>query len=187
MTGSRDRLTRLLRPLSLAIGVALVVVVAVLGWRSIEPRPESVRWAPLVVLATVAALSFAVVATELRLIGRAVAVDITPPVAVTTTVLATAANMLPLPGAVLTRLVVLRRLGAPAGASVRALGVTGGLWLGVALVVAGFGMAPASGVLTLVLVPAGALTIGVAVVLLLRAGATGVVTATLVAVETTMI
>jgi hypothetical protein len=87
------------------------------------------------------------------------------------TVLGTIANLLPLPGAALTRLVVLRRGGATAGDSARALLAVSGVWLGVAFLFAGVGLGASRAWLGLVAVAVGVAALTVGGVMLTRLGA----------------
>ncbi len=94
-------------------------------------------------------MTYAAVSVEFHLVGRALGLRIDPATTVITTTIATAANMLPLPGAVITRLVVLKKAGASSVAAVRVLAAVGGLWIGVSMFAAGLGLAPVRGLVSL--------------------------------------
>lgn len=91
-------------------------------------------WLLLVALPALIGLN----ATEFHLMGRLCGARIGARQAIETSVMAGAANMLPLPGGVITRTAVLRGLGVDIGTGALANLVFGGLWLALALAVSGF-------------------------------------------------
>lgn len=163
--------SRVARGTLLAAGIAALIAIAVASWNSIDPQPDQLAVGPLLILGLVVAFSYLVVSAEFHLAGRALGVPIDPGTALMTTTIATAANMLPLPGAVVTRVVVLTRGGASTMASVRVLAAIGGLWLGVAMIIAGFGVAPHRPAIAAGMVVVGIAAIAVGAILLRRFGA----------------
>jgi hypothetical protein len=119
-----------------AVGVFVVGVVA--SFRGLELAPGDVRWWPLLVLAVVGTpATIAVNAAELRVMGHLLGGDLPWSRAVRVVVLATAANVLPVPGGAVVRIQALTAAGAGA---VRATGVNLAaalVWVATAVTVAG--------------------------------------------------
>lgn len=119
-----------------AIGVLIALVVSV---RALEVSPTSLRWGPLALvvlvltpatmLANAAELQAMAAGTATRRLRWSEAIEVV--------VLATAANLLPVPGAALVRLQALRTRGATLRASALINLAGAGLWLGTGLIVAG--------------------------------------------------
>ncbi len=168
------------------LGVVSVVAITVIAWNSIEPSPGQLDIGPLLLLGLVVLVSYAVVSLEFQLVGRALDINIDRPTAIVTTTIATAANMLPLPGAVITRIVVLKKGGAGSVAAVRVLAAVGGLWLGVSMTAAGLGLASIRGLAALGLVAVGVAAATVGALILHRFGADNRTVAALIATEATM-
>ncbi len=178
---------RLLRVAALGLGVISVIVITAVGWNSLEPRPDQLEVSPLLALCGLVLVSYLVVGLEFHLAGRALGLRIDSPTALITTTIATAANLLPIPGAVITRTIVLRRGGATTGAAVRVLALIGGLWLGVSFVAAGFGLMGTRGWISAGFVAVGLGGLAVSSTLLSRQGASSRTVTGLLAAETTMI
>ncbi len=179
----RRRLTRLAL---LGFGTATLAWIAVIGWRSIALSPSQLRITPLVVLSVVVLLSFGVVSTEFHLAGRALGINVAPATALMTTTVATAANMLPVPGAVIARVMVLKKGGASSFSSIRVLTAIGGLWFGVSMVTAGFGITPVRGWVGAAMVVVGVAATATGVLMLRHQGASPKTVVALIATEITM-
>jgi uncharacterized membrane protein YbhN (UPF0104 family) len=122
----------------LLVAVVLFVVASAIGVANLPPVETTVRWPVLLLLplvgvpATVAtnALEYGVTA---RLLGHRV-----PPAdAARVSVLSTAANLLPIPGAVLVRSRALRQRGSGMGSALAVTTAIGVAWVGVNAVLAG--------------------------------------------------
>lgn len=146
-----DLLRRIRRP-SPRVRAALLVVagvgVVVGMWfsaRAIELDAQTVDWWLLaVVAALVTPLGVALNALELRVMGRAVTSPgtavMTWPTALRAVVLATVANLLPLPAGALVRIQAVRAAGAGSAAAT-AINVAGaGMWSGAGLLIAGLAL-----------------------------------------------
>lgn len=124
--------------LLVAAGVA-VTVGLVLSVRALDLRPSDLRWWPLVVAAFVASpVTIALNAAELRLattivVGRSTGASEAAPMpwrtAIWTVVVATAANLLPLPAGAIVRVDAVRRAGARLGPAAVINLVAAGLWV----------------------------------------------------------
>jgi hypothetical protein len=139
---ARDPSPRLRRVLLLT-GVAGFVVALVFSLRDLEVGFDQISWRPLALTAFVLVpLSILGNAAELKVMARATAEDPLSWVeAVRVVVLATAANLLPIPGAALVRIQALRTRGAT-GAAATGINVAGaGVWVGSGLVVAALALA----------------------------------------------
>jgi len=176
-----------LRFAGFVLGVSILGVVAALGWRSLEEPPDGLLIAPLAVLLSTAMLSLGIVTMEFRLVARALDVDVGWPRGLNVTILGTAANLLPLPGAALTRIVVLRKLGAKGSDAVKALTATAGVWLGAALLVAGASITAARPWAGILLVVAGAFALGTGATILRRVGSSNAITVGLLGTEVALI
>jgi len=153
------------------LGLALVIVVAVLAWNSLAERPNGISMGPAALLAVLVLPTFATVSLEFLLVARVLGVIVPLRQAGRVTVIATAANFLPLPGSALTRMYVLRREGVGSGPAAQALMATAGLWLGVSFVATGIGIAVGHPLPALALVAAGIGGGSIAMVWLTRLGA----------------
>jgi hypothetical protein len=126
------------RRYALLVAAAVFVVVAVLGWRNLPADQRHLHvgaaLAVLLVLAPVTTLLNGLeFAGSARLVGQHASLSMSVRVAV----LATAANLLPLPGAVLVRVEAMRRGGAGVKRSTAASGAAALLWGSAAAVLAG--------------------------------------------------
>ena len=83
-----------------------------------------------------AVITIAAVSLQFRLMGDLLDVTLTLRTAALTTIVSVVANLLPLPGAAMTRYVVLKRHGAASGTIATTLVATAGLWLSFGLFVA---------------------------------------------------
>jgi hypothetical protein len=138
VTAAREPSPRTRRWLA-ALGGAAVLVAVVVSIRALEVRPADLRLGPLLlVLLVLTPLTIAANAAELRVMATATAPQrLSWADALQAVVVATAANLLPLPGAAVVRVQALRIRGASAGAAT-AINVAGaGVWLGTGLLVAG--------------------------------------------------
>jgi hypothetical protein len=172
--GLRRRLTR--RPsrraqaVVLVTALALFVAVSVWSWRELDVTADELRLMPLALLLLVLVpATIAANAAELGVTGRMLGVRLAPMLLVRTVVVATAANLLPIPGAAMVRVHALRTAGCRLGAATSITVVTALLWIawsavaaGVALLISG---RPWSGT---AFVAAGLLLMGGAVVALGR-------------------
>ena len=148
------RLPRRARGVVLLVATVATAVAAVIAAQRLELTLDELVWWPLVVAAVVVTpLTIALNAAELKAMATAVAEHprtLSWPVATRTVVLATAANLLPVPAGAAIRVQVLRRAGSTIP---RAAGITlvaAGVWVGVSLLFAGsaaLGRDPIVGVL----------------------------------------
>lgn len=133
------------RPILLAAGLAVFAVLAVRAFRSIPPveHPSWIAVSLLVVVTT--PVTLALNAAEFRLIGATVGTSFGWRSAFSTTLLASLANLLPLPGSAVVRTTALVR----AGASLRGAGESNALaamiWAASATLVAGVGLSGTGG------------------------------------------
>ena len=126
------------RSVALLVAAVLFVGGIVLSLDDLDVSLADVRWWPLVVVALVGTPATILAnAAELRAMGRCLAVEVSWGEAVRVVVLATAANLLPLPGAALVRLHALHAAGASLGRSGAVNLVAAGVWVAAALGVAG--------------------------------------------------
>lgn len=145
----------------------MFAVVGVLGWRALPAGQRHLDVAPaLLVLLVLAPLTTLLNGLEYVAIARLVGQD--PPLrrALQIAVLGSAANLLPVPGAVLVRVEALRRDGTSAGRSTAASVCAALLWAAAAALVAGVALLTSNLGLSLALVAGG-------VVLAVAALATG--------------
>jgi hypothetical protein len=126
------------RRLLLLSGLVAFVVAVVLSFRDLDVRLDQVSWAPLALTAFVLVpLTILGNAAELKVMVRATAEDQLSWVeAIRVVVLATAANLLPIPGAALVRIQALRTRGASGAAATGINVASAGVWVGSGLVVA---------------------------------------------------
>jgi uncharacterized membrane protein YbhN (UPF0104 family) len=105
--------------------------------------PAGFRWGPLLLAAGLGVpLTAMTNAGEYWITARAAGATLRPMVALRTTILATAANLLPLPGGPLVRIQALRSEGIGTGASTQVTAAAGTSWVAVAaLLAAGGGVA----------------------------------------------
>jgi uncharacterized membrane protein YbhN (UPF0104 family) len=160
------------RPWLLPLAFAAFAVTAVLAFRALPSGLDVEPWLLVVSAVLVCPLSTAANAAEFVATARVVGVRVGPGEALRVAVMSSAANLLPLPGAVAVRTHHLR---AAAGTR-RALGVTaaaGICWLGTALLAAGAADAVANRrPAAAVPVGAGAVAVVVAAVMVRRAAGT---------------
>jgi uncharacterized membrane protein YbhN (UPF0104 family) len=158
------------RRLGLAVALILFVGGAVIGVLSLPDVEQEPRWELLAVVGLVGLpLTLAVNAAEYQVTAAILGYRVPFVGALRVGVLATAANLLPIPGAVLVRAHAVRRLGAPYGKIVLSTGAVGICFVGTTCVMAG-GVLAASGELTFggVLLGAGLVLLALALVLLVR-------------------
>jgi hypothetical protein len=128
------------RAVLLVVAIVAVTVGLIVAVRELDVRPADLRWGPLAAAALlVSPLTVALNAAELRWAAAIVA----PPgrslawrPALRTVVIATAANLLPLPAGALVRVEAVTRTGATIGAATAVNVVAAGLWVS-----AGIGLA----------------------------------------------
>ena len=117
--------------LFLLVGVAI----------SLDRNPQvlnNLDWRPVLLLVLVAVpVTIMLNAYEFVLTGRLVGREIGMPAAIEISIIGTAANMLPLPGATLVRVAALKAAGAGYGEGTKATLLVAGLWAGIAFVFAG--------------------------------------------------
>lgn len=132
------------RPPSLRTQRALLAVAAVVfvvgGWyalRSLDIAVQDVRW-PAMVIAAVAGVPLSMLANTLEYLLSARILHHHVPLmpALRLTVMSTAANLLPIPGAFLVRVQGLRALGSGYGKALRSTAVIGLVWIGVSTTLA---------------------------------------------------
>ena len=158
------------RRLGLALALVLFVGGAVLGALSLPDVEQEPRWELLAVVGLVGLpLTLAVNAAEYQVTAAILDYRIPFVAALRVGVLATAANLLPIPGAVLVRAHAVRKLGAPYGKIVLSTGAVGICFVGTTCLMAGAVLA-ASGELAFggVLLGAGLVLLALALVLLVR-------------------
>ena len=132
---------------------------------------SEVRWWPLVLAATVAVpLTLMTNAAEFALSARFVGQRIGPVSAMRTTLLATAANLLPLPGGAIVRVRALALVGVQMGNATLATLLMAAGWVGVAAALATIGMrlAGASGVVVSVGAGLAVVSLGAGVMMVAR-------------------
>ena len=151
-------------------GLALVTGVAAVGWQALDDQPDSLKLAPLLALALSVTITIRIVAAELQLIGHGLGVSVPSSQALRITVVGTVANLLPLPGAAVTRLIALSRLGASKRSITQALFGAAAIWLGAAFILAGIGIGANRGWLGIVGALIGVVGIVVGAVSLRRIG-----------------
>ncbi|GGI05945.1 hypothetical protein [Egicoccus halophilus] len=147
---ARDPSPRTRRVL-LSVGLVAFVVMLVVSLRDLEVDAGTLAWGPLALAALVLVpLTILGNAAELRVMAATVAPGaLTWSEAVRAVVLATAANLLPIPGAALVRIQALRTRGA-SGVAATGINLAGaGAWIGSGLVVAGVALTPLRGPLAL--------------------------------------
>lgn len=138
----RGRLTRRASPraeaAALVLAAAVFVVGGVLAWRALDVSFAALEWLPLV-LVVVALVPATVLANALEylVLGRMVGTRPGWRDSVRVVVVATAANLLPLPGAALVRVQALRVAGVPYRRAVVANVLTAVLWVAASCGVAG--------------------------------------------------
>ena len=119
------------------VTVAVIVVAAVLSFRSL-PDTDTLRWWPLVLVGLVGVpLTVALNGLEYVVAGRMVGVPVGGWAALRISVYGSAANLLPIPGAALVRIQALRREGTGTGRATVTLGAVGLAWLAVSFGLAG--------------------------------------------------
>lgn len=145
------RWRRAIQVLAAAVFVGGIVV----SFQRLELEVADIRWWPLVVLAVVGTpLTIVANAAELRVMARCLDRDaaLSWPRAVRVVVLATAANILPIPGGAMVRIQALRAGGAGGGRATSINLIAALLWVATAIGVAGvaaLGFAPLTGVLAM--------------------------------------
>ena len=120
------------------VAAAAFVVAAIVGWIALPDLDQDPRWWLIGVgLVLAAPLTAVVNGAEYAVTARLVGYRVRPAEATRIAVLASAANLLPLPGAVAVRAQALRRRGATTTRAVWATAIAGAVWVGVALGAAG--------------------------------------------------
>ncbi|MDG1877404.1 MAG: hypothetical protein P8I99_08315 [Acidimicrobiales bacterium] len=160
---------RSLRIIGLTFGFALLVGIAWWGAASIDLKEVAI--APAVVLLVAALMTLAIVAAELRVIASMLDTAMSLSTAMRVTVIGSAANILPLPGSSITRVVALRRPGVSVAAISTALIGAAAVWFGMALLVMGASAASTGPVPTGIFAVTGIGTVGTGSLLLRRIGA----------------
>ncbi len=135
--------SRAFRRAALVVSMLFVAVGVAVSLAQEPALLRDLEWAPvLVVLCCGVPVTITLNAYEFLLSGRLVGQRIPFPRALEIAVVGTAANMLPLPGATLVRIVGLKASGAGSGDSVQATLFVASIWFGVAFLVAGLWMPP---------------------------------------------
>jgi uncharacterized membrane protein YbhN (UPF0104 family) len=119
--------------LLLAVAAIAMVIGAVVAAREDALSLRELRWAPLLVAGAVGVpLTAATNAGEYWISARAAGLRLKPMEALRTTVIATAANLLPLPGGPLVRIQALRTGGVSGRGSAQVTAAAGATWVAVA-------------------------------------------------------
>ena len=173
-----DRLRRLTRwrtpsprwrGVLLLVAGALFIGGAVFSFRELDVEPATLVWWPLVVVAVVGTpATIAANAAELRAMARLTTGGVAPGWlhAARVVIVATAANILPLPGGALVRVHALRTAGAPLGQATSVTLLAALLWVATSVGIAGgaaLTFAPVAGVLALLLGVGGVVAVAVLV------------------------
>lgn len=136
--GLDRRLTGRTRRILIWVAVVVFVVGGVVALRSLDIDRTRISWTPLVIAAVVGVPLTAVVnAFEYVVTARIVDRRVGAVAALRISVLSTAANMLPIPGAALVRIRALRELGPGYRSATSATIVVGLTWIGVSASMAG--------------------------------------------------
>lgn len=143
-----QRLTGRVRKLFMAVAVVVFVVGGLLALRALDIDAARISWVPLVIAGVVGVPLTAVVnAGEYAVTARIVERRVPFVPALRISVLSTAANMLPIPGAALVRIRALRELGRTYGSATSATVIVGLTWIGVSAALAGAWMVAIGAVL----------------------------------------
>jgi uncharacterized membrane protein YbhN (UPF0104 family) len=144
--GPAQRLLAARRPSARTERLLLLVASAAMvggAWYALRQGavdPSGFRWAPLLLAAALGVpLTAATNAGEYWITAQAAGATLRPMVALRTTILATAANLLPLPGGPLVRIQALRTEGIATGASTQVTAAAGTSWVAVAALLAAGG------------------------------------------------
>jgi uncharacterized membrane protein YbhN (UPF0104 family) len=122
----------------LLVAVVLFVAASAVGVANLPPVETEVRWPVLLLLPLVGVpATVAVNAWEYRVTAGLLGHRVPPTDAARVSVLSTAANLLPIPGAVLVRSRALRQRGTGLGAALALTTAIGVSWVGVTAVLAG--------------------------------------------------
>jgi uncharacterized membrane protein YbhN (UPF0104 family) len=122
----------------LLVAVVLFVVASAVGLANLPPVETSVRWPVLLLLPLIGVpATVATNAWEYRVTARLLGHRIPAPDAARVSVLSTAANLLPIPGAVLVRSRALHQRGTGMGSALSVTTAMGVAWVGVTAVLAG--------------------------------------------------
>jgi uncharacterized membrane protein YbhN (UPF0104 family) len=120
-----------------AVTVIVIVVAAVLSFRSL-PDTDDLAWWPLLLVGLLGVpLTVALNGAEYVVAGRMVKVPVSAATALRISIYGSAANLLPIPGAALVRIQALRREGTGTGRATLTLGAVGLGWLAVSFGLAG--------------------------------------------------
>ncbi len=138
------------RGVVLLVATVATAVAVVFAVRALELSLDQLVWGPLLLAAVVVTpLTIALNAAELKAMAVGVATDpdtVSWPVAVRTVVLATAANLLPIPAGAVIRVQVLRKAGSTTTGAATVTLAAAAIWIGVSLVLAGAVVATGIGV-----------------------------------------
>jgi uncharacterized membrane protein YbhN (UPF0104 family) len=122
----------------LLIAVVLFLVASAIGAANLPPVETSVRWPVLLLVPLIGVpATVATNAWEYSVTARLLGYRIPPPDAARVSVLSTAANLLPIPGAVLVRSRALHQRGTGMGSALSITTAIGIAWVGVTAVLAG--------------------------------------------------
>jgi hypothetical protein len=126
----RATLTRRFRPLLFAIAGTAFVIGTILSWRALPDDLGTFEWWPLVIVAVAGVPATILLnAGEYQQIARIAGLQVTLTEALRIAVLSTAANLAPLPGALLVRWGDMSRRGSPWRTAIGANFVAGAVWL----------------------------------------------------------
>ena len=152
----------------LVAAISLFAVVTVFALRTMPETDRPVQWWPLVALGLFAVPAMAFLnALEYRVSGKILGHRIGVFDALRVSVMASAANRLPIPGAVLVRVGALKRLGSGYGKATTSTATVGLAWMGTSLAAAGaLQYAPGRWQLGTLLLAGGAVALGIAYALM---------------------
>lgn len=143
------QLPRRARGVVLLVATFATAVAVVFAIRALDLSLDQLVWGPLLLAAVVVTpLTIALNAAELKAMAVGVATKpdtVSWPVAVRTVVLATAANLLPVPAGAVIRVQVLRKAGSTTAGAATVTLAAAAIWVGVSLVFAGAAVAAGVG------------------------------------------
>jgi uncharacterized membrane protein YbhN (UPF0104 family) len=126
------------RRLLLLVAAVVFAVATVLAWRALPNGDSPLAWPPLLVVALLGVPALLVLnSVEYLITVRAVGGRMSLPDSLRLNVVASAANLLPVPGSIMVRIQGLRNTGATYAASTASTAVVGVTWISLSLLAAG--------------------------------------------------
>lgn len=129
------------RALLLALGLALFIALTVQSFRSLPPIDTPAWWAVAILIALTTPLTVALNTAEFKMIASSAGADVGWLRACGTSVVASLANLLPVPGAAVVRTTALVREGVPVGRSAEANLLAAMVWVSATALLAGVALA----------------------------------------------